>query len=121
MEIQMSNRLYARERLDTVTGVEGSAPFDRLTVLKQAESMRAEAFGLMISTLWRAIRDAGQKIFGSRDSNRTDADLAELDDHLLADIGINRYQVPGFVAREIAAAQEIANRNRSERETAHAA
>jgi len=121
MEIQMSNRLYATERHDTVFGVEGPTSFDQIRILRQAEILRGEVFARMVGTLWRAARSAGQKLFRAPAGVRVNPELNELDDHMLADIGVTRQQVPGFVAREVAAARDIANRNRPEREKAHAA
>jgi hypothetical protein len=100
----MSNRLYATDRIDTVFGVEGPSSFDQIRILRQAEILRGEMFARMVNVLWRAVR----------------AD-AELDDHMLADIGVTRQQVPGFAAREVAAAREIVARNRPAREMVHAA
>ena len=117
----MSNRLYATERHDTVFGVEGPTSFDRFQILRQAEILRGEAVARMVGALWQAARSAGRKLFRSSEGGRVDAELTELDDHMLADIGVSRHEVPGFVAREVAAARDIANRNRPERETAHAA
>ncbi len=74
----------------------------------------------MIGGLWRAARTVGQRLFRSPQGGN-DAGLAELDDHTLADIGVTRQQIPGFVANEIAAAREIASRTRHLREPAHAA
>ncbi len=82
--------------------------------------LRGEALARVIGVLWRAARAAGQRLFRPHVGGH-DAELAELDDHILADIGVTRYQVPGFVAREIAAARDIANRTRQARETAQAA
>ena len=117
----MSNRLYATERHDTVLEVEGPTSFDQTRILRQAEILRGEAFARTVGTLWRAARSAGQKLFRSPEGGQVDAELTELDDHTLSDIGVTRNQVPGFVAREVAAARDVANRNRPKRETAHAA
>ncbi len=116
----MSNRLYAKDRVDIVPEVEGLTPFDQHRVIRQAEIERGEALARMIGVLWRAARAAGQRLFRPHAGGH-DAELTELDDHILADIGVTRDQVPGFVSREIAAARDVANRNRHERETAHAA
>ena len=117
----MSNRLYAKDRIDIAFKVEGSDPFDRARIIRQAEIRRGEAFARMIGVLWRTARAAGQRLFRSPAGDRVDAGLAELDDHMLADIGVTRHQIPGFVAREVAAARDIASRTRHVRETIHAA
>ncbi len=116
----MSNRLYAKDRIDIVPEVEGSDPFDQHRIVRLAEIERGEALARMIGTLWRAARTVGQRLFRSPEGGR-DAGLAELDDHTLADIGLMRHQIPGFVAHEIAAAREIAIRTRRHRAPAHAA
>lgn len=117
----MSNRLYATERHDTVFGVEGPSSFDQIRILRQAEILRGEMFARMVNELWRAVRAAGQSFVRSPVGGRADAELDELDDHMLADIGVTRQQVPGFAAREVAAAREIVARNRPAREMVHAA
>ncbi len=116
----MSNRLYAKDRIDIALKVEGTDPFDRARIIRQADVLRGEALARVIGVLWRTARAAGQRLFRPHVGGH-DAELAELDDHILADIGVTRHQVPGFVAREVAAARDVANRNRHERETAHAA
>ncbi len=117
----MSNRLYAKDRIDTVFGVEGPTSFDQIRTLRQAEMLRGEAFARIIGVLWQSARAAGQRLFRSPAGDRVDAGLAELDDHMLADIGVTRHQIPGFVAREVAAARDIASRTRHLRDPAHAA
>ncbi len=116
----MSNRLNAKDRIDIVPEVEGLSSFDQHRIIRQAEIQRGEALARMVGLLWRAARAAGQRLFRPHVGGH-DAELAVLDDHTLADIGVTRYQVPSFVAREVAAAQEIASRTRNVRETAHAA
>ena len=105
MEIQMSNRLYATDRLDIVAGVEGLPSLDRAQIIRRAEIMRAEAFSRAVANLWRWVRALGQ----AGDATRP----AGLDDHTLADIGVTRTQIPGFAAREVEAAQDIAHRTRA--------
>ena len=107
----MSNRLNAKDRIDIVPEVEGFVSFDYHRIIRQAEIQRGEALARMIGMLWRAAHAAGRRLFRSPVSGR-DAGLASLDDHTLADIGLTRNQIPGFVASEIAAAREIANQNR---------
>lgn len=120
MEFRMSNRLYAKDRIDIVPEVEGSDPFDQHRIIRLAEIERGEALARMVGTLWRAARTVGQRLFRSP-ARGHDAGLDELDDNTLADIGLTRQQVPGFVANEIAAAREIASRTRHLRKPAHAA
>ncbi len=116
----MSNRLNAKVRIDIVPEVEGLSSFDQHRIIRQAEIQRGEALARMVSLLWRAARAAGQRLFRAHVGGHV-AELAVLDDHTLADIGVTRHQVPSFVAREVAAAQDIASRTRNVRETAHAA
>ena len=104
-EIQRSTRLYATDRLDIVAGVEGLPSLDRAQIIRRAEIMRAEAFSRAVAKLWRWVRALGQ----AGDATRP----AELDDHTLADIGVTRTQIPGFAAREVEAAQDIAHRTRA--------
>lgn len=117
----MSNRLYAKDRIDIVAEIEGQLLFDGHRIIRQAEIQRGEALARMIGTLWRAARAAGRRLLRSQVRGRVAAELAELNDHTLADIGVTRHQVPGFVTREIAAARDIAARTRHLRESAHAA
>ncbi len=117
----MSNRLTAKERVDIVLEVEGPVPFDRSQIIRQAETLRAEAFAHMVGVLWRAARAAGQRLFRSPVGGRDTAGLEKLDDRTLADIGLTRTQVPGFVAREISAARDIAERSRKFRTELHTA
>lgn len=107
----MSNRLEAKERIDTVRGVDAPEPIDRYQIVRRAEQLRAETLARLVSALWRWIRTPG---------SRYDAALHELDDHTLADIGLRRNQVPGFVAREIEAARDVAYRTRDFRTPAAA-
>jgi uncharacterized protein YjiS (DUF1127 family) len=116
----MSNRLYATDRIDIVRGVEVPEYFDQTRIIQQADVLRGEALARMVGTLWRAVCAAGQRLFRSPAGVRDAAELAELDDHTLADIGITRYQVPHFVTREFAAARDIASRTRHLREPAQA-
>ncbi len=113
----MSNRLYAKDRIDIVAEIEEQLLFDGHRIIRQAEIQRGEALARMIGTLWRAT----QRLCRSRPRGRVAAELPELNDHTLADIGVTRHQVPGFVSREIAAARDIAARTRHLREPAHAA
>ncbi len=116
----MSNRLYAKDRIDIVPEVEGSEPFDNHRIIQRAEIQRGEELARLVRVLWRAARTVGQRLFRSPARGR-DAELVELNDHILADIGVTRYQIPSFVASEIAAAREVANRTRHLRGPAHAA
>lgn len=116
----MSNRLNAKDRIDIVPEVEGSEPFDHLRIIQRAEIQRGEELARLVGVLWRAARTVGQRLFRSPARGR-DAELTELNDHILTDIGATRYQVPRFVAAEIAAAREVANRTRHLRGSAHAA
>ncbi len=117
----MSNRLNATDRIDIVLEVEGPSSFDRTRIIRRAETLRAEALARIVGVLWRAARAAGQRLLRSRPRDRADAGLAELDDHTLADIGVTRTQIPGFVAREVAAARDIARRTRHLRADLHTA
>ena len=115
----MSNRLNAKDRIDIVPEVEGPVSFDQTLIIRRAEMLRGEALARIVAALWRAARAAGQRLVRPRD--RADAGLAELDDHTLADIGVTRTQIPGFVAREVAAARDIARRTRHHRAELHTA
>lgn len=118
----MSNRLTATGRIDIVPEVEGPMSFDQSRIIiRQAEALRAEVVAHMAGVLWRAARAAGQRLLRSRTRDRFDAGLAELDDHTLADIGVTRTQIPGFAAREVAAARDVARRTRHLRAELHTA
>ena len=118
----MSNRLYATGRIDIVPEVEGPMSFDQTRIIiRQAEALRAEAFAHAIGVLWQAARAAGRRLFRSPPRDRADAGLDGLDDHTLADIGVTRTQIPGFAAREVAAARDIARRTRHLRAELHTA
>ena len=116
----MSNRLYAKDRTNIAPMLEGADPFDRARIKREAEILRGEALSRMIIWLWRAARAASQRMFSPQVSGH-DVELAEVDDHILADIGVTRDQVPGFAAREVAAARDIEKRTRHERVSDHAA
>ncbi len=117
----MSNRLNAKDRIDIVREVEGPVSFDQTLIIRRAEMLRGEALARIVAALWRAARAAGQRALRSRPRDRADAGLARLDDHTLADIGMTRTQIPGFVAREVAAARDIARRTRHLRAELHTA
>ena len=94
----MSNRLYGKDRIYIALTVEGADPFDRARIKREAEILRGEALARMIIWLWRAARAASQRLFSPQVGGH-DVELAEVDDHILADIGVTRDQVPGFAAR----------------------
>ena len=63
MEFQMSNRLYAKDRIDIAPMLEGAVPFDHARIKREAEILRGEALAHMIIWLWRAARAASQRLF----------------------------------------------------------
>ena len=116
----MSNRLYAKDHIDIAPMLEGAVPFDHARIKREAEIMRAEALARTIIWLWRAARAATQRLFSPQVGGH-DAEIAEVDDHILADIGVTRDQVSGFAAREVDAARDIEKHIRHERVSDHAA
>lgn len=117
----MSNRLEAKERIDIVPEVEGPWSFDHIRILRQAEAQRGEEFARLVGVLWRWAGAVVQRVFRSPAGGSDIAGLDQLNDHTLADIGLTRTQVPAFVAREVAAARDIASRAKTFHADLHAA
>lgn len=117
----MSNRLEAKERIDIVPEVEGPWSFDHIRILRQAEAQRGEELARLVGMLWRSARAAVRRLFRPLAGGSDIAGLDQLNDHTLADIGLTRAQVPAFVAREVAAARDIASRTKTFRADPRAA
>ena len=116
----MSNRLYTEMKTKIEEGgMDLAAPVGTQAIQLRAEQLRAVEMGrlLAVATAPNPPPQAkfGQQIARARMAN----ELAGLDDRMLADIGMRRDDIPGFVAGQIEFARKVMAENAARREPAN--
>ena len=89
-------------------------PREYLRHIARARELQTEAIGHALVTAGRFLARSGSNIYrgitGALRKRRTIAELSRLDDHVLADIGISRTQIPMIAQGLIAPSSESPRR-----------
>lgn len=102
----MSNRLYTNDSNKSEVRSDLGFDADWQTEIRRAEVQRAEVLGELIGKAFNGIRAMFSNFGQAIARARTAGELSALDDKTLADIGLNRSDIPGFVAGHIQLARD---------------
>lgn len=112
----MSNRLDVTDKTKVETQMGLGHRADQHFELNRAERLRAEAVGRMLGSLFTSIGGALGRFRETLARARRANELAALDDHMLSDIGMQRSDIPAFVAGQIAFAAKVVAEAESRRD-----